>query len=334
MVDIPTPEELKGSYYSQLQYKLKVYRVLMVIFGFITMLAFFNMVTSKNKVLWGSVFAVCLMITVMFVAMNEKIIKAMDLIRATIIMNEIDSMARSDSIDRFDVNKKIIDTIGTDVYVNLQACKYFPEWCGLDAVGNVLELGACKADPKSKACAAAKAAVKTIEIPVEKMEKLITSSLTKLDKELHAHGVFSGAVYDGMLASAGATITTGILTAGASALGTETAAAIGAAVGLDTMGTAALTPLGGGGSRRIWRWERRCSPGVAIYEGVESCERSKRCREIVDTIGDDTKKKPVRALTLSAVRSFHDVEDGFEALFKGKVDVFAKDIGKAIIDLF
>ena len=332
MVDIPTPEELKGSYYSQLQYKLKVYRVLMVIFGFITMLAFFNMVTSKNKVLWGSVFAVCLMITVMFVAMNEKIIKAMDLIRATIIMNEIDSMARSDSIDRFDVNKKIIDTIGTDVYVNLQACKYFPEWCGLDAVGNVLELGACKADPKSKACAAAKAAVKTIEIPVEKMEKLITSSLTKLDKELHAHGVFSGAVYDGMLASAGATITTGILTAGASALGTETAAAIGAAVGLDTMGTAALTlsaaagPVGLAVGAAVFA-------GVAIYEGVESCERSKRCREIVDTIGDDT-KKAVRALTLSAVRSFHDVEDGFEALFKGKVDVFAKDIGKAIIDLF
>jgi hypothetical protein len=78
MVNIPTPEELKGSYYSQLQYKLTVYRVLMVIFGFITMLAFFKMVTSKKKVIWGSVFAVCLMITVMFVATNEKIIKAMD----------------------------------------------------------------------------------------------------------------------------------------------------------------------------------------------------------------------------------------------------------------
>jgi hypothetical protein len=241
-------------------------------------------------------------------------------------------MARSDSIDKFDVNKEIIDKIGTDVYVNLQGCKYFPEWCAADIAGNVLELGVCKADPKSKACAAAKKVVKTIEIPQEKMEKLITSSLTKLDKELHAHGVFSGAVYNAMLASAGSTITTGILSAGATALGTETAAAIGAAVGLDTMGTAALTlsaaagPVGLAVGAAVFA-------GVSIYEGVESCQRSKRCREIVDTIGDDT-KKAVRDLTLSSVRAFHDVEDGFDALFKGKVGVFAKDMGKAIIDLF
>lgn len=332
MVDLPSPEELKGSYYSQLQYKLRVYRVLMVIFGFVTMLAFFKMITSKSKVLWGSVFTVCLMITVMLVAMNKKIIDAMDLIRSTILLNEIDSMARSESIDKFGINKKIIDTIGTELYVNVQACKYFPEWCAVDGAGNVLESGACKMNPKGAACKAVKEAVKTIEIPAEKMEKLITSSLTNLDRKLGAKGVFSGAVYDALLASAGATVTTGIISAGASALGTESAAAAGAALGLDGMGMAALSmeaaagPVGLAVGVAVFA-------GVAIYEGVEACQRDKRCRKIVDAVGDDT-KAAIKALKIHSLKSFHDVEDGFQALFKGKVGVFAKDMGKAIIDLF
>lgn len=325
MVDLPSAGQLSGSYIEQIKYKLKIYKTLMIIFAFLSILFLINVIVSEENGVSLGLFSVCVLITSMLTAMTKKLNDNYEDARAALLRNELDAMARSESLSAYDLDQEIIKNTGTDMFVNLQACKYFPGWCGVDAAGNVLELAACKSDPNSRECKNAKAAVKTIEVPAEVVESAIKSTVESMDKQLHAKGVFSGATYDALAAKAGQMITTDLVT-----FTGEGAVAAGEFLGLEGMGLAgesllaATGPIGLAVGGAIFA-------GQGVYEGYEACRKSKACREFTNKVKKDT-INAIKRTTMNEVKAYHDVEDAFGALAKGKFGKFAKNMGDAFKD--
>ena len=242
----------------------------------------------------------------LFAKRNENMIEK---IRYKIVVNNLHEIARKD-INLQELAPELVTKISTDLAVNLMACEAFPEWCAVDAIGNIVEIAACRQNKNSEECKVAKSAIKTVEFVPEKFAKVISSASLAADRAICSmvkskNQQTCNTAAKNIIAPitiAGVSTITGLTLGGtASVLGFgQTAAALTASAGPIGLGVAALA-IGVEG-------------GISAYE---ACKNSKKCSLFFNNASHELKetiKNERRALILVTHALKHNIEKDFSSL--------------------